>query len=99
MGACPDGRILLPLSILWTLVIREGKGIHWANGLYKVRSQCQEQGTSGPNGKGYLPGQQWQIEFSELPRKGGYRCMLVPFLVAGGFPCRTVQARAVIKVF
>lgn len=31
----------------------------------------------GQIGRGHGPGQQWQIDFSELPRKGGYRYLLV----------------------
>jgi len=50
-------------------------------------------GYSGPLGKENLPGQQWQIDFLELPRKGGYHCMLILTNTFSGwpevFPCRT----------
>jgi len=53
-------------------------------------------------GKGNYPGQQWQIDFSELPRKGGYRYLLVLTDTFSGrpeaFPCRTNKAREVVKV-
>lgn len=52
--------------------------------------------------KGNYPGQQWQIDFSELPRKGGYRYLLVLTDTFSGwpeaFPCRTNKAREVVKV-
>lgn len=47
----------------------------------------------GQIGKGNFPGQQWQIDFSELPRKGGCQNMLVLTNIFSGwteaFPCRT----------
>ncbi|XP_035168414.1 protein NYNRIN-like [Oxyura jamaicensis] len=53
-------------------------------------------------GKGNYPGQQWQIDFSELPRKGGYRYLLVLTDTFSGwpeaFPCRANKAREVVKV-
>lgn len=53
-------------------------------------------------GKGHGPGQQWQIDFSELPRKGGYRYLLVLTDTFSGwpeaFPTRTAKAREVTKV-
>ncbi|XP_040982865.1 endogenous retrovirus group V member 2 Env polyprotein-like [Aquila chrysaetos chrysaetos] len=53
-------------------------------------------------GKGNYPGQQWQIDFSELPRKGGYRYLLVMTDTFSGwpeaFPCRTNKAREVTKI-
>ena len=52
--------------------------------------------------KGNYPGQQWQIDFSELPRKGGFRYLLVLTDTFSGwpeaFPCRTNKAREVVKV-
>ncbi|XP_035169454.1 uncharacterized protein LOC118158885 [Oxyura jamaicensis] len=56
----------------------------------------------GKIGKGNYPGQQWQIDFSELPRKGGYRYLLVLTDTFSGWPeafsCRTNKAREVVKV-
>ena len=56
----------------------------------------------GQIGRGNLPGQQWQIDFSELPRKGEYRYLLVLTDTFSGwpeaFPCRTAKAREVTKV-
>ncbi|RMB99813.1 hypothetical protein DUI87_23590 [Hirundo rustica rustica] len=56
----------------------------------------------GQIGKGHGPGQQWQIDFSELPRKGGYRYLLALTDTFSGwpeaFPTRTAKAREVTKV-
>ncbi|RMC16813.1 hypothetical protein DUI87_06066 [Hirundo rustica rustica] len=56
----------------------------------------------GQIGKGHGPGQQWQIDFSELPRKGGYRYLLVLTDTFSGwpeaFPTRTAKAQEVTKV-
>ncbi|KAM9591465.1 protein NYNRIN-like [Morphnus guianensis] len=53
-------------------------------------------------GKGNGPGQQWQIDFTELPRKGGYRYLLVLTDTFSGwpeaFPTRTAKAREVTKI-
>ncbi|NXU46847.1 POL3 protein, partial [Drymodes brunneopygia] len=55
----------------------------------------------GTIGKGNYPGQQWQIDFSELPRKGGYRYLLVLTDTFTGwpeaYPCRTNKAKEVSK--
>ncbi|RMC03748.1 hypothetical protein DUI87_19500 [Hirundo rustica rustica] len=55
----------------------------------------------GQIGKGCGPGQQWQIDFTELPRKGGYRYLLVLTDTFSGwpeaFPARTAKAREVTK--
>ncbi|KAK4811124.1 hypothetical protein QYF61_019755 [Mycteria americana] len=52
--------------------------------------------------KGNTPGDYWQIDFSELPRQNGYRYLLVLVDTFSGwpeaFPCRTNQAREVVKV-
>ncbi|XP_030799942.1 protein NYNRIN-like [Camarhynchus parvulus] len=52
--------------------------------------------------RGHGPGQQWQIDFSELPRKGGYRYLLVLTDTFSGwpeaFPTRTVKAQEVTRV-
>ncbi|GAB0208873.1 protein NYNRIN-like [Grus japonensis] len=51
--------------------------------------------------KGNYPGQLWQIDFSELPRKQGYRYILVLVDTFSGwpeaFPCRTNKAKEVVK--
>lgn len=51
--------------------------------------------------KGNYPGQHWQIDFSELPRKGGYWYLLVLTDTFSGwpevFPCSTNKAKEVIK--
>ncbi|KAK4810386.1 hypothetical protein QYF61_022092 [Mycteria americana] len=51
----------------------------------------------GSIGKGNVPGQNWQIDFLELPREGGYRYLLVLTDTYSGwpeaFPCRTNKAR------
>ncbi|XP_017583803.1 PREDICTED: endogenous retrovirus group K member 8 Pol protein-like [Corvus brachyrhynchos] len=55
----------------------------------------------GQIGKGCGPGQQWQIDFTELPRKGRYRYLLVLTDTFSGwpeaFPTRTAKAQEVIK--
>ncbi|RMC19887.1 hypothetical protein DUI87_03453 [Hirundo rustica rustica] len=55
----------------------------------------------GQIGKGCGPRQQWQIDFTELPRKGGYRYLLVLTDTFSGwpeaFPARTAKAREVTK--
>ncbi|GAB0196130.1 hypothetical protein GRJ2_002078300 [Grus japonensis] len=55
----------------------------------------------GQIGKGNGPGQQWQIDFSELPRKGGYQYLLVLTDTFSGwpeaFPTRTAKAREVTR--
>jgi len=52
--------------------------------------------------KGSIPRQQWQIDFSELPRKGGYQHSLMLTDTFSGwpeaFPCRTNKAREVTRV-
>ncbi|XP_042663760.1 uncharacterized protein LOC116959266 [Tyto alba] len=56
----------------------------------------------GQIGKGNGPGQQWQVDFTELPRKGGYRYLLVLTDTFSGwpeaFPTRTAKAWEVTKV-
>lgn len=56
---------------------------------------------AGQIGKGCGPGQQWQIDFTELPRKGGYQYLLVLADTFSGwpeaFPTRTAKAREVTK--
>ncbi|XP_054247542.1 protein NYNRIN-like [Indicator indicator] len=56
----------------------------------------------GQISRGNYPGQQWQIDFTELPRKGGYRYLLVLTDTFSGwpeaFPCRTNKAREVTKI-
>jgi len=53
----------------------------------------------GQIGKGNGPGQQWQIDFTELPGKGGYRYLLVLTDTFSGWPeaflTRTAKAREV----
>ncbi|RMB96936.1 hypothetical protein DUI87_26515 [Hirundo rustica rustica] len=55
----------------------------------------------GQIGKGCGPGQQLQIDFTELPRKGGYHYLLVLTDTFSGwpeaFPARTAKAREVTK--
>ena len=78
----------------------------------QISQQCEICLRNNPNvankvklgviGKGNYPGQQWQIDFSELPRKGGYRYLLVMTDTFSGwpeaFPCRTNKAREVTKI-
>ncbi|KAK4811058.1 hypothetical protein QYF61_016344 [Mycteria americana] len=56
----------------------------------------------GSIGRGNVPGDHWQTDFSELPRKGGYRYLLVLTDTFSrwpeAFPCRTNEAREVTKV-
>lgn len=56
----------------------------------------------GQIGRGNYPGQQWQIDFSELPRKGGFWYLLVLTDTFSGwpeaFPCRTSKAKEVTKI-
>jgi len=78
----------------------------------QVTQQCEICLENNPNtdnqvqlgsiGKGSVPGDHWQIDFSELPREGGYRYLLVLADIFSGwpeaFPCRTNKAREVTKV-
>ncbi|XP_010560459.1 PREDICTED: uncharacterized protein LOC104828476 [Haliaeetus leucocephalus] len=120
----PDGRIIIPFSILWKLTTEEHNKTHWgADALYKylnerligcnlymtvkVTQHCELCLRNNPNrtnrtriekiGKGNIPGQEWQVDFSELPRKGGYWYLLVLTDTFAGwpkaFPCRTNKAR------
>ncbi|KAK4825729.1 hypothetical protein QYF61_002168, partial [Mycteria americana] len=87
-----DGRIIIPAK--------------------QVTQQCEICLKNNPNtgnraqlgsiGRGNVPGDHWQIDFSELPRKGGYRYLLVLTDTFSGwpeaFPCRTNKAREVTKV-
>ncbi|NXW52150.1 POL3 protein, partial [Nyctiprogne leucopyga] len=78
----------------------------------QVSQQCEICQRNNPNtthkiklgviSKGNYPGQQWQIDFSELPRKGGYRYLLVMTDTFSGwpeaYPCRTNKAKEVTRV-
>lgn len=75
----------------------------------QVMQRCQiclqnnpQTGVRAPTGRGNHPGQQWQIDFSELPRKGGFRYLLVLTDTFSGwpeaFPCRTSKAKEVTKI-
>ncbi|KAK4806797.1 hypothetical protein QYF61_005593, partial [Mycteria americana] len=78
----------------------------------QVTQQCEIRLKNNPNtgnraqlgsiGRGNVPGDHWQIDFSELPRKGGYRYLLILTDTFSGwpeaFPCRTNKAREVTKV-
>ncbi|KAK4811121.1 hypothetical protein QYF61_019752, partial [Mycteria americana] len=78
----------------------------------QVTQQCEICLKNNPNmgnwaqlgsiGRGNVPGDHWQTDFSELPRKGGYRYLLVLTDTFSGwpeaFPCRTNKAREVTKV-
>ncbi|XP_033929204.1 protein NYNRIN-like [Melopsittacus undulatus] len=56
----------------------------------------------GQIGRGNGPGQQWQIDFTKLPRKGGYRHLLVLTDTFSGwpeaFPTRSAKTREVTKI-
>ena len=58
--------------------------------------------TFGITKQGNSPGEYWQIDFTELPRKEGYPYILVLADTFPGwpeaFPCRTNKAREVVKV-
>ena len=49
-----------------------------------------------------MPGDYWQIDFSELPRCNGYKYLLVIVDTFSGwpeaFPCRTNKAREVVEM-
>jgi len=51
---------------------------------------------------GYSPGEQWQIDFTELLRNGGLRYLLMLVDTFTGwpeaFPCHTNKARKVVKI-
>jgi len=78
----------------------------------QVTQQCEICLKNNPNtdnqvqlgsiGKGSVPGDHWQIDFSKLPRKEGYRYLLVLTNTFSGwpevFPCKTNKAKEVIKV-
>ncbi|XP_054145941.1 uncharacterized protein LOC128946025 [Melozone crissalis] len=77
-----------------------------------VTSQCERCLKNNPNtgtkvhlgaiNRGKFPGEIWQIDFSELPRKGGFRYLLVLTDTFSGwpeaFPCRTNKEREVTRV-
>ncbi|XP_048339047.1 uncharacterized protein LOC125425494 [Sphaerodactylus townsendi] len=52
--------------------------------------------------RGQHPGSSWQCDFTELPRAAGYRYLLVFVDTMSGwplaYPCRTCQAKEVVKV-
>ncbi|XP_064325977.1 uncharacterized protein LOC135316457 [Phalacrocorax carbo] len=68
----------------------------------KNNPKLENQVKCGSIGKGNVPGQNWQIDFTELPRKGGHRYLLVLTDTFSGwpeaFPCRTNKAQVVTKV-
>nr|XP_009921610.1 PREDICTED: protein NYNRIN-like [Haliaeetus albicilla] len=78
----------------------------------QISQQCELCLRNNPNvankvklgiiGKGNYPRQQWQIDFSDLPRKGGYRYLLVMTDTFSGwpeaYPCRTNKAREVTRI-
>ncbi|XP_059584571.1 uncharacterized protein LOC132250842 [Alligator mississippiensis] len=57
--------------------------------------------TSGHQRIGNGPGEEWQVDFTELPRQQGMRYLLVFVDTFSNwvecFPCRTAQAREVVK--
>ncbi|KAK1213651.1 POK25 protein, partial [Pygoscelis papua] len=56
----------------------------------------------GKTTEGQAPGEYWQIDFTELPRKGGLKYLLVLVDTYTGwpeaFPCRTNKAKDVVKI-
>ncbi|XP_009324031.1 PREDICTED: protein NYNRIN-like [Pygoscelis adeliae] len=56
----------------------------------------------GKTTEGQAPGEYWQIDFTELPRKGGLKYLLVLVDTYTGwpeaFPCRTNKAKEVVKI-
>ncbi|XP_061221105.1 uncharacterized protein LOC133218564 [Neopsephotus bourkii] len=68
----------------------------------KNNPKTENRNQIGTTGRGSYQGHQWQIDFSELPRKGGYRCLLVLTDTFSGwpeaFPCRLNKAKKVIKI-
>ncbi|KAK1194525.1 POK7 protein, partial [Pygoscelis papua] len=56
----------------------------------------------GKTTEGQAPGEYWQIDFTELPRKGGLKYLLVLMDTYTGwpeaFPCRTNKAKEVVKI-
>lgn len=60
---------------------------------YANSSKIQPKPPSGESRKGMKPGEYWQVDFSELPRQGSYRYLLVLVDTFTGwpeaFPCQT----------
>lgn len=55
----------------------------------------------GQIGKGNGPGKQWQIDFTELPRKGGVLILVLTDTFSGwpeAFPTRTAKSWEVVRI-
>jgi len=92
MGTCPGGHTVVSFSISLKLVLREAKKMCRQTGMTKydpnTRNRVKWAYWEREPSIVDLPGQQWQIEFLEPPRKGGYRCVfvLIPSRAARGIP-------------
>ena len=57
---------------------------------------------SGLQRSGKYPGEDWEIDFTHMPKANGYSCLQVcvdTFIVwIEAFPCRSEQAKEVIKI-
>lgn len=82
---------------LYTTVTQITKQCKLCNNL-----QITNKPSLGMIGKGSVPEQQWQIDFSKLPRKGGYRYLLVLTGIFSGwleaFPTWSYKVRELTKV-
>jgi len=54
--------------------------------MFKNNPNTGKQVQLGSIGKGSIPGEHWQTDFSELPRKGGYRYLSVLTDTFSGWP-------------
>lgn len=100
------------VEVLYAHLLKIRRARNMYTSLKQVTQQCeiclQNNPKVGPRaqlgqiGKGDYPGQQWQIGFSELPRKGGFRYLLVMSDTFSGwpeaFPCRSNKAKKITKI-
>jgi len=54
--------------------------------MFKNNPNTGNQVKLGSIGKGSVPAEHWQIDFSELPRKGEYRYLLILMDTFSGWP-------------
>lgn len=106
---------MIPSKLLYEMVTEDVICIplsdrYWNSVLYTLEITHRQESNPktepkaqfGQIGKGNYPGQQWQIDFSDLPRKGGFRYLLVLMGTFSGwpkvFPCQTNKSRKVTKI-
>ena len=68
----------------------------------KNNPKTQKLAKSGLQWSGKYPGEEWEIDFTHIPKPNGYPCLQVWVYSFTGrieaFPCRSEQAKEVIKI-